>query len=439
MKEFINNNIENMLADLKQLVSFNSVYAEDEKPFGLQNRKVLDKALEIFENKGLSTKNLDYYCGYGQVGEGDKTIGILAHLDVVPAGEGWNSNPFEMIEKDGYVYGRGVTDDKGAVIAGLYAIKYLLDTGYKFKKKVRLIVGCNEESGSECIKYYVSKEGHIDYGFTPDADFPGIYGEKGMVGGLFTFKSDKILDIKGGDASNVVCKKVAAKLKKDSFNTDILSSFFKEKGIEYSLEDNVLTVYGKAAHASTPDLGVNAINYMLVGLHKAGINDEGIDSFVKYIGLDLHGESLGLEEVRDDVTNSSVNIGLAFKEGDNISLSIDCRFPIKTTKEVVVPYFEKMENFKLIRAINPLYFDVNSPFINALNKAYQDVTGDYESKMQAIGGGTYAKSINNCIAFGPEFIGESPKIHDANESLSIESLKKATEIYIEAIKNLNEL
>ena len=226
MKKYIENNISNMLSDLKQLVSFNSVYAEDEKPFGSQNRKVLDKALEIFKEKGLETKNLDYYCGYGQTGEGDETIGILAHLDVVPAGEGWNSDPFEMVEKDGYVYGRGVTDDKGAVIAGLYAIKYLLDTGYKFKKKVRLIVGCNEESGSECIKYYVSKEGHIDYGFTPDADFPGIYGEKGMVGGIFAFDSDKILDIKGGDASNVVCKKVKATLKENSFDVKVLSDFF---------------------------------------------------------------------------------------------------------------------------------------------------------------------------------------------------------------------
>ncbi|MDD5983493.1 MAG: M20/M25/M40 family metallo-hydrolase, partial [Solobacterium sp.] len=164
MENYINNNIDNMLNELGELVSYNSVYSEDVAPFGLKNREVLDKALEIFESKGLKTKNLDYYCGYGEVGEGDEVIGILAHLDVVPCGEGWNSDPFKMTEKDGYVYGRGVTDDKGAVIASLYAIKYLLDTGYKFNKRVRLIVGCNEESGSRCIKHYVEKEGHIDYG-----------------------------------------------------------------------------------------------------------------------------------------------------------------------------------------------------------------------------------------------------------------------------------
>ncbi|MDD5843547.1 MAG: M20/M25/M40 family metallo-hydrolase, partial [Solobacterium sp.] len=166
---------------------------------------------------------------------------------------------------------------------------------------------------------------------------------------------------------------------------------------------------------------------------------EFVSNFNKYIGLDLHGEKLGLEEVKDDVTNTSVNIGLAFVKDGDICLSIDCRFPIKTNKDIVVPYFEKVENFKLLNAINPLYFDINSPFIKALEKAYRDVTGDNESKMQAIGGGTYAKSIHNCIAFGPEFIGESSNIHDANECLCIESLKKAAMVYIEAIKNLNEL
>ncbi|MCI6701167.1 MAG: M20/M25/M40 family metallo-hydrolase, partial [Solobacterium sp.] len=250
---------------------------------------------------------------------------------------------------------------------------------------------------------------------------------------------DKILDIKGGDASNVVCKKVTCTLKPGCIDENKLDVFFKENNISYELNDNVLTVYGKAAHASMPDLGVNAINYLMCGLYAAGIDDEFVSNFNKYIGLDLHGEKLGLEEVKDDVTNTSINIGLAFVQDEIICLSIDCRFPIKTNKETVVPYFEKMENFKLLNAINPLYFDINSPFIKALEKAYRDVTGDNESKMQAIGGGTYAKSIHNCIAFGPEFIGESSNIHDANECLCIESLKKATMVYIEAIKNLNEL
>ena len=141
MKNFISDNLENMIADLRELVSYKSVYAEDEKPFGSENRKVLDAALKMMEKVGLRTKNLDYYCGYGEVGEGDEVIGILSHLDVVPEGDGWDSDPYTLIEKDGLLYGRGSTDDKGSVIANLYALKYLIDSGYRFKKRVRLILG----------------------------------------------------------------------------------------------------------------------------------------------------------------------------------------------------------------------------------------------------------------------------------------------------------
>ena len=134
IKEFIEKNKENMLKDLGLLVSHNSVYSEDEAPFGSENRKVLTDALNMMERDGLKTKNLDYYCGYGEIGEGEDIIGILAHLDIVPSGEGWKTNPFELTLKDDTLYGRGVTDDKGAVIAALYALKYLKETNYPLKK-----------------------------------------------------------------------------------------------------------------------------------------------------------------------------------------------------------------------------------------------------------------------------------------------------------------
>ena len=123
MKKYIEENFEQLLNDLAALVSFNSVRADDALPFGLENQKVLDKAIEIMQAKGLKTENVDYYCAYGEVGQGEELIGILAHLDVVPAGDSWSSDPFKMIEKDGFLYGRGVTDDKGPAVAALYAIK----------------------------------------------------------------------------------------------------------------------------------------------------------------------------------------------------------------------------------------------------------------------------------------------------------------------------
>lgn len=444
VKDFINKYAKDMIDDLGELVKYNSVLNNDELPFGSENRKVLDTALNLMQAYGLKTKNLDYYCGYGEVGEGEEVIGILAHLDIVPAGDGWNSNPFELVNKDGYLYGRGVSDDKGAVIASLYALRYLIETNYPFKKRVRLITGCNEETGSRCIRHYVEKEGHIDMGFTPDANFPGIYAEKGMLGGEIRGKSN-IVEISGGTVSNVVCKEVKCKVAKDSFDFNIFDDYFKEKGIKYdiSIDDYInLTIYGKAAHASMPDLGINAINHLFVALYKAGFKDEFVSDFNQLIADTYHGELIGADKLEDEHSNLTMNLGVISKDKDEVVMSLDVRYPVLSNNEIVKEHFEKLKGNSLylnIRSmVNPLFFDTNSPMIKALMKAYQDATGDKETKMEAIGGGTYAKAINNCIAFGCEFIGEDNHIHDANECLNIANFYKQVELYIEAIKNLNE-
>lgn len=446
VKEFIEKNIENMKADLASLVSIKSTFAEDGEPFGLENRKVLDQAIKLMDEKGLKTTNLDYYCGYGEAGQGNKLIGILAHLDVVPVSEGWDTNPFEMVEKDGCLYGRGVSDDKGAAVASMYALKYLIDEKYEFKKRVRLILGCNEETGSLCIKHYVKNDEQIDYGFTPDGNFPGIYAEKGMIGGKIIGHNSKIIDIAGGEASNIVCKKVTAKLPLNSFNEEKLKAYLDAHSIPFEIEKSdvlTLTTHGVAAHASTPDLGVNAISYMFEALYEADFNDSFVDYYHRNFGLTTHGEMLGYGDVMDDISDTSINFGVAKKRGNDIIVSLDMRFPVKSNSDkcyaLLAKSNETENEFALGSKIEPLYFDINSPMIKALKKAYVDVTDDTKSEMEAIGGGTYAKAINNCIAFGCEFPGESNHIHDCNEKLEIKSFKKQVEIYIEAIKNLNEI
>lgn len=438
--KFVEENYENMLADLKSLVKYNSIYSDDVKPFGSANREVLDKALELMGTKGFKTKNVDYYAGYGEIGQGDEVIGILAHLDIVPAGEGWDSDPFTVVQKGDRLYGRGVSDDKGAVVASMYALKYLLDSGYNFKKRVRLIVGCNEESGSECIRHYVEKEGHVDMGFTPDGEFPGIFAEKGMTGGYIVGKS-KIIDIKGGEADNVVCKHVTCTLPDDSFDVAKFEAFMKEHNIKFNIDGNKVEVFGIAAHASTPDGGVNAINYLMEALYVSGFEDSYVDFIHENIGLELHGETLGLDALKDEETNSSVNLGVIGIENGVVSCSIDIRFPITRKGEEITSVLNKKKNddcqIRIDYCIDPLYFDKNSPMIKALLKAYRSCVDD-DREMVAIGGGTYAKSMNNIIAFGCAFNEEDNHIHDANESLSIEEFKKQVEIYIEAIKNLNE-
>lgn len=446
MKQFIEENYQNMLSDLKCLVKHNSVNADDALPFGKENREVLLDAIRIMDEKGFKTGNDDFYACYGEIGEGDKTIGLVAHLDIVPAGEGWDTNPFEVVEKDGVLYGRGVSDDKGAAVASMYAMKYLKESNYPLKKKVRLILGCNEETGSRCIEHYVENYGSVDMGFTPDGNFPGIYAEKGMIGGYLSGKNTKFIAISGGEAKNIVCKKVEAIVPSGSFDEDKFATFLNENNVSFEIEKNEnvkLTVHGVAAHGASPDLGVNAINFLMEALYNADFNDSFVNFFHKYIGLCLHGEKMDFESIRDEATNTSTNIGIVSLENGEIKATVDMRFAIKANvakaKALLDVVKDDENSFVFKNGIEPLYFDQNSPMIQAMLKAYQDVTGDTTTKMEAIGGGTYAKSMNNIIAFGCEFQGENCNIHNANESLKIENFKKQVEVYIEAIKNLNEV
>ncbi len=447
INEFLEKNKQNMIDDLTKLVSYNSVYSEDALPFGKTNQEVLAEALSLMEREGLKTTNLDNYCGFGEVGQGDELIGILAHLDVVPAGEGWSSDPF-VVRNDGeFLYGRGVTDDKGPVIASLYALKYLIETKYPFKKRVRLIVGCNEETGSKCIEHYVEKEGHIDMGFTPDGNFPGIFAEKGVLRGTISATNSKIINIYGGDAENVVCKKIVVELPIGSYDESALNEFFRDNNIEYNLikteKSITMTVFGKAAHASTPEQGVNAMSYLMEGLYRADFDDELVTFYHNRIALTHHGELFKANQFDDEYTDLTLNVGVISKSQNVITLTVDTRFPVKANPEDVKNLFMKSLNmgnvrFEISELANPLFFDVNIPMIQAMLKAYKDVTGEQDAEMEAIGGGTYAKAIHNCIAFGCEFPGENCHIHDADESLNIANFLKQVHIYIEAIKNLNE-
>ena len=255
----------------------------------------------------------------------------------------------------------------------------------------------------------------------------------------------KIIDIKGGEASNVVCKKVAAVLPEGSFDEKIFKAFLDEHGLKYEIEhkDNIeVVVHGVAAHASMPDLGVNAISHLFEGLYAAGIDDKFISWFHEHFALTVHGELIGLQSIEDKISNSSINFGVIRMNGKDLEMSLDMRFAVMSnTKKVCDLMNFSDENNELVVGglVEPLYFDINTPMIRALKKAYEDVTGDHESQMEAIGGGTYAKAINNCIAFGCEFRDEDNHIHDANESLVLENFKKQVEIYIEAIRNLNEI
>ena len=439
-------------ANLARLVKYNSVQGEPlpGKPFGEMPAAVLAEGLKIADELGFKTKNVDNYCGIAEMGnpDSDKIIGIAAHLDIVPAGEGWDTDPFTLTEKDEVLYGRGVSDDKGAVIASLYAMKILREMGVPVEKRIRLLMGTNEETGSQCMRYYVAHEEPITYGFTPDGGFPGIYGEKGHCAMKLSSKNTKIISMDGGFVSNAVCSRCRTVVNSADVDYDRLKAELAKtplKSYTVTVDDGKLSIdaVGVAAHASTPLLGVNAASFTMLALKNAGFEDDFCDFYNEKIGVNCDGEGVGLK-ISDEYGDLTFNNGIVKTEDGVIMGSIDIRVPVTYTPEQVRKFCEgKLENEKgkieIIHAAAGLFFPPESDLVKSLYKAYVDMTGDTEHQPEVIGGGTYAQAVPGIIAFGCEFPGEENHIHDANERLEIESLKKQIAIYIQAIMNLLEL
>ena len=438
-----------MLTKLARLININSV--EDTplpgKPFGEGPAKALHEALTIAEDMGFETCNMENYCGYAQMGSGDELIGLCAHLDVVPAGEGWDSDPYHMERRGDYVYGRGVSDDKGAVIASLYAMKIVKELGIPLHKRVRLIMGCNEETGSKCMEYYAAHGEKVTAGFTPDGNFPGIHGEKGSCHMLVKSKNTSILSMNGGFVSNAVCSRCETKVPASKVNAEALKAALKETALtafEVTEENGVITVDAKgvAAHASTPLLGVNAAGCTMQALKAAGMKDDFVDFYNEKVGVNCDGAGIGCK-VSDKYGPLTMNNGIVKTENGVISCTIDIRYPVTLTPEklraLAEPNLCSEKGSITIESVGePLFYPEDCDLVQNLLKAYQEVTGDMEHLPEVIGGGTYAKSVPGIIAFGCEFPGDDNHIHDANESLKIRDLLLQVDIYVQAIINLLE-
>lgn len=442
-----------LLDRLDKLVAINSEMgeAEADAPFGPGPKKALLAALEMLDKDGFTTKNVDNYAGYAEMGSGEQVIGVVGHLDVVPATkeEGWDSDPYTMTEKDGVLYGRGVSDDKGAVVASMIAMKVIKDMGLPLNKRVRLIMGTNEENGSKCIEHYVEKEGNVDYGFTPDGEFPCIYGEKGIMFGKYNSKKTNIIDIKGGTAGNIVCPQVTAKVAAGSYDADKLSAYFEAQehaSVEVTVDGDVATIVvtGVAAHASTPTLGTNAISHLFVGLQAAGYEDAFVDFYCTHFGTETNGAMLNAD-LKDEYGDLTLNTGVISMTDGVIEGSIDIRFPVTMTADEVKAAMDgRLEDEGAVITMgtmvqDPLFFAPDSPLVTSLYEAYTEVTGDTENKPMVIGGGTYAKEIANTIAFGCAFPGNDYRIHNTNEWVKIDELLMQAEIYVHSIMKLQEL
>lgn len=450
IREQIQGLSEEIFENLGRLVKYDSKLSEalPGKPFGEGTAAVLTEALRIAEGLGFRTVNLDNYCGYAEIGEGKEIIGIAGHLDIVPAGDGWHTDPFTMTRIGDRYYGRGTTDDKGPVIASLYAMKLIRDSGVKLGKRIRLIMGCNEETGSRCMRHYNEVAEELSCGFTPDGNFPCIYGEKGGMAMKAESKNTRILDIHGGFVFNAVCHQCttvipAGEVTKEALEQALAATELKSFSV--TEEDGKLTIFaeGLAAHASTPLLGVNAAGCTMEALQTAGFEDDFVRFYNDRIGTKCDGSGCGLK-FEDAYGVLTFNNGIVSMKDGVINCTVDIRVPVTIRKEqllsAVGPYLDHEGGTLTVLGIGePLFYPRESPLVDALYGAYKEITGDTEHEPMVIGGGTYAKSLKNIIAFGPEMPGIDYRIHNADEFLIIPEYLHSIEIYKKAIENLLEI
>lgn len=452
---------DDIVKSTQEIVRIKSVQGEakSDMPFGEGPYRALKFAMSLAEEMGFKTKNLDNYAGHAEFGEGDETVGILVHLDVVPEGNGWTYPPYGGEIHEGKIYGRGTFDDKGPAIACMYAMKALKNSKVKLNKRIRIIFGTNEETGWGCVKYYFEHEKAPDMAFTPDADFPVIHGEKGIIIFDLVKKLNSnvcgnitVESINGGSAANMVPDYADAVLKVEDVKAieEKLNSFVSSTNYPVFLEridDRIkIVARGISAHGSTPEKGKNAITYLMAFLGKILDLDSDIGGFVKIynerIAFKHNGESIGCG-FEDDISGKlNFNPGIIKGDQNEIKLTINVRYPIKSSSKEVYEGIRKNLKGTGIELIEgdlddkPLYISKDNPLVQTLMKVYREQTKDVESEPIVIGGGTYARAIKNAVAFGPLIPGQEDVAHQKDENISIEHLIRITKIYAQALYEL---
>ena len=430
--------------ELMQIPSVKEPSAGEGKPFGTPIAQALEYMLEKGRELGFEARNYSGYAGHIQFGQGDETLGILCHLDVVPAGDGWSVDPYKGKIKDGKLYGRGTIDNKGPAVAVLYAMAALRDSGWQPQRTIRLILGTDEESGWGCMDHYMKVAGKPDVGFAPDADFPVINSEKGILmieltGSLPAGSGIALADIRGGNRPNMVPDRCQLRLRGLSGKDQVIK-IAAEIGarVDAQGDDGELSLVfkGVSAHGSTPELGDNAISYALAVIDRMGLKG-GLTGFLQqHVGFDCDGRKLNLE-LKDKVSGPlTLNLGVISLEGETVKVQLDIRYPVSFKEETILERINQVlpPDFTLTRlgGMGPLHVDANSELIQTLQKVYEKHTGQ-EAKLISIGGGTYARAMDNAVAFGPVFPGQPELAHQQDEFIEVSHLYKLTEIYADAI------
>lgn len=453
-----------LLTKCQELLSIPSVLdettAQKGAPFGQEIARALTYMLDLGQQDGFRTKNLDGYAGHIEMGEGEEDIGILTHIDVVPAGNGWTSPPFSPEIRNGRLYARGAMDDKGPTMAVYVAMKIVKELGLPLSKRVRLILGTDEETKWRCMRHYFRYEKMPTMGFSPDADFPMIIGEKGLLSlklvGSLTEPATQagkwtLAEFTSGERLNLVPDLAVVKLTGEG-DVFALKEAFQSYLVEHRLQgyaeesddDVQLQLHGIAHHAFEPNKGLNAALAMARFLAELPLDPQG----ARYIRLinerfvdSFFGEKLGIQQRDEWLGELTLNAGIfRYRAGDVQQISVNIRHPLSTDVDQLVSKIEKTAaeyqlRLESIEHLPAHYIHEDHPLITILSTVYEQQTGE-PARLLTTGGGTYARLLKTGVAFGPVFPGKVETAHQCDEYIEIEDLLKATAIYAQAIYEL---
>ncbi|MDR0404755.1 MAG: Sapep family Mn(2+)-dependent dipeptidase [Oscillospiraceae bacterium] len=448
---------DDILKDLDNLIKIPSCAVYDpacaESPYGDNCKRALAWILFRASEMGFRVKNVENYAGHAEYGAGQDYCAVLSHIDVVPVGDGWKSNPFSLVQKDSKFFGRGVVDDKGPAIISLYCLRALKDHNIVGKRRIRTIFGSGEEVGMKDMGVYFNSEPLPDLAFTPDSSYGICNREKGGLGIELRsgFKSSKIKEISSGSVINAVPDSALAILSISKEESKKISDFLKKSQIQCEFkkegEDFKLEVFGTAAHASEPHKGRNAAS-LLISLLVRFFDDlstgGGLVAFLdKFVGSEIYGESMGIARSDRKSGKLTLNLGiLKVKEGQAIA-QIDIRYPVTCDGGEIWHIIEKnlesvnVEGF-LLKDMIPLDVSEDSKIIRILKKSYKKIAG-LDPNLLSTGGGTYARTLQGRgVSFGPVFESEETGIHQANERMNVDSFFLHAQVCLEAMKEMLE-
>lgn len=444
-----------LLSDTIEMLRINSIESapEPNAPFGAGNRKALDLALSMAERDGFRVKDIDGYAGYAEFGEGERLIVSLGHLDVVPVGDGWKHEPFGAEIDGGYIYARGSTDDKGPTMASYYAARALKETCPGLPGRIRIVFGCNEESGMKCVEKYYEVEGAPTLGVAPDSGWPLYHGEKGIANlqvELSSPKSDfQVVSIAGGQRPNIVIDACTASVQvAQSIRSEIedkLASAW-DKNVQWSWSGDRLEVQaiGKAAHGAFPFGGDSAATRLfrflreLSPLSTQTLYDELMESaHISGVGLGIHGRD-------DESQDLTCNLGIVSSREGFIELLFNIRYPVTWTgdqlKAKCVGHLADLKSGWKLASMDDspsLYFPLDHPLVRTVCEVHKVETGE-DKAPGTMGGGTYARKLPNTVSIGTGWEGDG-NAHETDERLAIESLHKMSRIYAHILYRLVKL